>query len=225
MPSMMGLCESPIPSVKRPPAAALVVAACCAIASGWRGTRTGALHTAPNLLLDNGPAFREQQGALQDIPKLTNIAWPVVRLERGGRARRQGQGWTLELPREGFEERGREQRDVADALPQRRQMDLRDVQAVVQVAAKTPALHLGTQVAVGRGNDTDIDAPRLHTPHAQHFPRLEHAQQLRLQGQGQLADFIEKQRAAVGRLEQTDLVVNRARKRPSHVAEELAFEE
>ena len=31
------LCESPMPSEKRPFAAACVVSACCAIATGWRG--------------------------------------------------------------------------------------------------------------------------------------------------------------------------------------------
>ncbi len=34
---MIGWCDSPMPSVSRPPLIAWVVSACCAITIGWRG--------------------------------------------------------------------------------------------------------------------------------------------------------------------------------------------
>ena len=44
-------------------------------------------------------------------------------------------------------------------------------------------------------------------------------------GQGQLADFVEKQRTAVGRFEESGLVVGGARERAAHVAEQFALKE
>ena len=37
IPSMMNLCDSPMPSVSRPPVSTDVVSACWASAIGWRG--------------------------------------------------------------------------------------------------------------------------------------------------------------------------------------------
>ena len=54
---------------------------------------------------------------------------------------------------------------------------------------------------------------------------LEHAQQLRLELQRQLADLVEKDRAAVGHLESARLRRVRAGKRPALVPEELALDE
>ena len=54
---------------------------------------------------------------------------------------------------------------------------------------------------------------------------LEHAQQLHLQRQRQLADLVEEERAAVGRLEETRLVADGAGEGALHVAEELGLEQ
>src|SRR6185295_3274280 len=66
---------------------------------------------------------------------------------------------------------------------------------------------------------------RLQRADALDLSRLENAQQLRLHGQRQLADLVEEQRAAVGRLEQPRLVVGRAGERAAHVPEQLALEQ
>ena len=57
------------------------------------------------------------------------------------------------------------------------------------------------------------------------FPLLEHAQQLDLQEQRQLADFIQEDRPAVGQLELPLLVGRRARERPATVPEQLGFKQ
>jgi len=53
---------------------------------------------------------------------------------------------------------------------------------------------------------------------------LQGAQQLRLEQYRQLADFVEKERAAVGEFQQTDLAPLRAGEGPFLVTEELAFQ-
>ena len=56
-------------------------------------------------------------------------------------------------------------------------------------------------------------------------PLLERAQQLHLQRERHLADLVEEQRAAVGRLELALLVGDRAGEGALHVAEQLALEQ
>ena len=55
-------------------------------------------------------------------------------------------------------------------------------------------------------------------------PLLEHAEQLDLDGGGQVADLVEKDRPAGGRLETAPLVARRAGERPFDVAEQLALQ-
>jgi hypothetical protein len=58
-----------------------------------------------------------------------------------------------------------------------------------------------------------------------HTIRLEDPQELGLRGQRQLADLVEEQRAAVGRGEATDAVVDRAGERALQVAEQLGLDQ
>ena len=53
---------------------------------------------------------------------------------------------------------------------------------------------------------------------------LQHAEELGLQGEGELADFIEKDRSSFGRAEDAEHGLLRARERAANMAEELAFE-
>ena len=61
--------------------------------------------------------------------------------------------------------------------------------------------------------------------HALELALLQHAQQLRLQLEGQLADLVEEQRAAVGQLEAPELPRQRAGERPLLVPEQLALDQ
>ena len=88
-----------------------------------------------------------------------------------------------------------------------------DVEPVEEVLRGTGrALTVGLEVAVGRG-----DQPRtstrtgLRAADALELALLQHAQQLRLQLERQLADLVEEQRAAVGQLELALLRADRRR--------------
>ena len=76
-----------------------------------------------------------------------------------------------------------------------------DREPEVEVRAEGAAVDLLAQVAVGGGDDAHVDLRGCVGADAAHLARLEHAQQLRLQRQRQLADLVEEQRAAVGLLE------------------------
>ncbi len=102
---------------------------------------------------------------------------------------------------------------------------LHDVQAIEKIAAEAPSGDFGAQIAVGRRDDGDVDSLRLQGADALHFAVFERAQQLGLHRQGQLADFVEEQRAALCGLEHSRLRLDRAGERAAHVAEQLALEQ
>ena len=115
--------------------------------------------------------------------------------------------------------------DVAGPLAQARQADLERVDAVHQVFAEIAGLdHLG-QVAVRGADDAHIDLERVVVADAADFAAFQHAQQLGLHALGQLADFVEKNRAAVSHFEQADAMVVGAGERAFAMAEQLAFDQ
>ena len=73
--------------------------------------------------------------------------------------------------------------------------------------------------------DAHVGAQRLVAADAPELARLEHAQQLRLHVEGQLADLVEEQRAAVGVLERALARRDGAGERAALVPEELALDE
>ena len=70
-----------------------------------------------------------------------------------------------------------------------------------------------------------VGADQFLSADAAEFAGVEHAQQLRLGGERQLADLVEEQRAAVGDLEQPELASDAAGEGAALVAEQLAFGE
>ena len=108
---------------------------------------------------------------------------------------------------------------------QRRQADRERRDAIVEVLAEPPLVHLGAELAVGGGDDADVDATRARVAERHHLALLQHAQQLRLHRRRHLADLVEQHRAARRRLEETALVVDRPGERATAVAEQLALEQ
>ena len=69
-----------------------------------------------------------------------------------------------------------------------------------------------------------VHRTRLVGANGAHGPLLQHAQQFDLQRQRHVADLIQKQGAAIGRLEQAFAVAHGARKRTFHVAKQFRFQ-
>jgi hypothetical protein len=115
---------------------------------------------------------------------------------------------------------GREQRDVLAALAHRRQLDVDHAQAEVQILAEAAAVDLLAQVAVGRGQDPDVDLDRAIAADPLDLALLEHPQQLRLERDVELADLVEEDRAALGLLEAAEVLTDRAGEAALLVAEQ-----
>ena len=111
------------------------------------------------------------------------------------------------------------------ALAKRLDGEPHDVEAEIQVLAKAALADHGGQVAMCGGDDPQIDGNRLDAADRYDGTLLNAAQQFGLNGQRQLADFIEKQRAAIGATNKAQSGRDGAGERAFHVAEELRFHE
>ncbi|VWC31545.1 hypothetical protein BPS26883_06440 [Burkholderia pseudomultivorans] len=109
---------------------------------------------------------------------------------------------------------------------QRRQLEGRAAQPVIQVLAERTVRDHLHEIAVRRTDHVEIDAHRRVAAERHDLAVGEHAQQARLQRERHVADFVEKQRAAVG---QRDLaaraVLARAGERAGRIAEQLALDQ
>ena len=110
-------------------------------------------------------------------------------------------------------------------LAQGRDGEGEHVEAVEEVGAEPPLAHVPREVAVGRGQHPHVHLDRLRGAQPLERPALEHAQQLGLHAEGQLADLVEEDRAAVGHLEAAEGARDGAGEGALLVAEQLALDQ
>ena len=94
--------------------------------------------------------------------------------------------------------------NVFAAFAKRRNDKRHDGQPKIQILAETAFRHFRLQIAIRRGQHADIDANRLARTDALERFLLQHAEQFGLQAEVDFRNFIQKQRAAVGRFEASD---------------------
>lgn len=184
----------------------------------------------PGLLLADEWAGRPQNGPHDRVVELAHIARPGMvhhNLFCGI-----GKLFTLGLPLRrkplvGFVERGVEQPvDVfGPAFFERRQFEAEDGQPVKEVLAKILSRDLMDEVAVGRGDDADVDWPGFRLAHAGHGAFLNRPEQGDLGLVGEFAHFVQKQRAAIGRLKNAVAGPVGPGEGPTDVAEKVGFDE
>ena len=113
--------------------------------------------------------------------------------------------------------------DLVLPFPQRRNSQGDHVQAIIQIFAE-PAFGYGLlQIAMRRRDHAHINRDRLFAAEPLKLLILEHLQQLRLQLEIHVADFVQQDGAAVGQFKHTGLFLKCARKRSALVAEQLAL--
>ena len=96
-------------------------------------------------------------------------------------------------------------RNVIAAFGQRGDAHRHHIQAMIQVFAETPGFSLGAQVARGGADHPRIDLHAHLSAHACKSLVDQHAQDLALRFQRHVGDFVEIERAVVGKLEQAGL--------------------
>jgi hypothetical protein len=82
--------------------------------------------------------------------------------------------------------------NVLLTLPKRWEVNREDVQAVVEVCAEPVLPHGLSQVSIRGSDHPYFDLYRARAPYPLEFPLLESPEELRLQLQRQVADFVRK---------------------------------
>src|SRR5919108_3445511 len=151
-----------------------------------------------------------KQGLLEDTLKFAHIARPAILPEdvqgfRSDLMHLFPQRWTKSL-----QEVLHQQGQIVTALPQRRQEDGKDVEAVVQIAAKPASGDEFFHVAIGGGDKAYVRLDGFVAADPFEPLVLEHPQDLRLGQRCHITDLIEEERAAGTLLELADSFALRA---------------
>src|SRR5262249_44472985 len=147
----------------------------------------------------------EDRRALDAVLQLTDVAWPVVRAERGARGVADPQRLLAELAREALHEKVSERVDVFFSRTQGRNRHGEDIHAKEEVFAKASALHVVGEIAIRRADHAHVDIDRRRAADPLEAALLQNAQKLRLHGGAEVADLVEENRAGVGELELSEL--------------------
>jgi hypothetical protein len=118
-----------------------------------------------------------------------------------------------------------QQGDVCTSGSQGWDVDAKDIQPVEEVLPEAPRGDLVLQPAVGRSHDAHVDVDGLPAPDALQLPGLQNPEEPDLGRQGNLADLIEQQCAAVRLLEAAFMSTHRSCECALLVPEQLALQQ
>ncbi|OLB18888.1 MAG: hypothetical protein AUH12_01385 [Gemmatimonadetes bacterium 13_2_20CM_69_8] len=190
-----------------------------------RGSRRAVLgHDTRHVVRADRRSRCENREPLHQVRELAHVPRPAVRGEQlhGAGVEPHRSPQAPGLPRR---EMLHQRRNVLGPLAQRRDVHRQHVQPEQQVLAELSLLRGLAQVLVGRRDHAHLHGERPLATESLDHAGLEHAQQLRLGLEAQVADLVQEQRAAVGELEATHPPLGSARERTSLVAEHLRLDQ
>ena len=141
-------------------------------------------------------SFGKHDCAENRILELPHIARPAMGDQQGKRFVSYTPDSLALFGREARQEMASELGDVFGALGERGHRDREDEEPIKKIFTETPALHVGNEIAIGRGNKPHVDLDRLTCPDRLDFALLDRAQEFDLRRGRQFADFVQEQRAA-----------------------------
>src|SRR6267154_132972 len=115
-------------------------------------------------------------------------------------------------------------RNIRFSFAERWQRNRENIQAIVQILSEFTVTNHLPQVLIGRRDDTNIDARGTGAAYGLELALLEHTEQLRLKLHWHVADFIQKQCAAVRQRKPADVRIDSSGEGSAFVPEKLAFE-
>src|SRR4029453_3382998 len=147
----------------------------------------------------NRIAVTQDDRTLDAVLELAHVPGPRIGLQLFECSRRQPE-LLVEIPGALFAEMTRARRNVPRAFAQRRNADREYRQPKIQIFPELLRGDRRLQLAVRRGNDADVDVKRLRAADTFEPLFLERTEDLCLEPQREIPDFVEKQRAAVREL-------------------------
>src|ERR1700726_2175489 len=170
-------------------------------------------------------AIRQNRGALNGVLKFANVSRPGVSTKPRFRFARQRQVGLAKLAPEALEEMLGKQQNIVAAVPQRRNGDRHGRNSKVKILAKRFVGHRGAQILVRRRQDADAYFDFLGPADALESLFFQYAQQLALNRERQLPDFVEKKSSAVSELELPKFPPPGSRVSAALVAEEFVLDQ
>src|SRR5208283_3108109 len=146
-------------------------------------------------------ARSENNGALNNVFELANVARPGVALQQFERLGLDAFHGLLEDGGIMAQEVMRDDGDILEALLERRRLDAHDVDAVVEVLAELAFGHELGEILVSGEDEPRAQGNELAGTEAAELHLLQHAKKLDLGKEAEVANFVEKKRAAAGLLE------------------------
>src|SRR5579871_311196 len=163
--------------------------------------------------------------ALDQVFQLADVARPVIRLQEAHERSRERKRAAVIHHVEMSQEIVDQLRNVRAAFPQRRQRDVYHVNAIEEIFTEVAGGNFTLQVTVG-GADYARFRPRVFfRADAAEFSVLQNLQELGLKAQAEFANFIQKERAAIGQRYQAGFGGNRSGKRTLFIAKKFAFKQ
>src|ERR1700676_1975255 len=172
---------------------------------------------------DLGAGF-ESNGALHGVFEFADVAGPFVGFQMTHGFRGDSSDGLLHDGAKALQKMACEQRNVFAAFAQRRQLDWDDAEAIVKILAETAFGNFLFEIFVGGGDDPDIDVNLFVAAEGADLSFLQDAIELDLHGQAHVADFVHKESAAVGSLEEALAIFVGPGESAFHVTEELGLE-
>ena len=173
----------------------------------------------------DGVVAGEKEGLADGVLEFADVARPGLLLKQSDGFGGDGRGGNADLGAIFAKEVTSHFRDILLALVEGREGDGDDVEAIEEILAEHSFLDGSFEVAMGGGNDADIDGDGFPAADALDDFFLQDAKQLALQGEIHIADFIEENRAVLSLLEAADAAGIRPGKGAAFVAEQLTLEQ
>src|ERR1051326_2855583 len=169
-------------------------------------------------------ASRKNDGPFNEVFEFPNVAWPSIVHERPHRLRRNPLDLFAYLARVLLGEVSSKYRNILRVIAQGRSRDRKYLEAVVEVASKKLVAHHLGQVAVGGGDEPDVNGNGPGPSQPLERLLLQRPEQFGLQIERNIANLIQKQCASVRHLEAAQFLSQGAGECSFFVAEQLAFE-
>src|SRR5581483_2710175 len=170
-------------------------------------------------------ARSQNDGALHHVLKLAHVAGPRIALQHLHRSGIDAVHRLLEELCIVAQEMFRDRRNVFEAILQRRRLNAHHVDAVVEILAELAFRNELGQILMGSEDQAGAKRNEAVRTQPAELHLLQHAQQLDLRVQAQIADFVEEERAVAGLLEVAFARTHGAGKSALLMAEELSFDE
>ncbi len=180
---------------------------------------------ARHVLAGEVRAVREHHQPLHEVLQLAHVARPRLRLERLERVRRQREGLAPVGLGVHLQEVPGQRLDVLRPGPQRRQPHRHHVEPVEEVLAELALLHHLLERPVRGRHEAHVHLQRLRAAEPLELALLQHPQQLHLHVQGDVANLVQEERAAVRQLHPARLARGRPGEGALLVAEQLALQQ